>query len=80
MVIYGSRPFEVNLQAIAQYLNTFSVVQGSISITIEVKKKAKDFLVIKEDCSAGASTVSVSTLHMNAGEVFKSWHDEVGHW
>ncbi len=48
MVINEDQPFEANLKAIAHYLENLSVVDESISITPELNKKAKDFLVHDE--------------------------------
>ncbi len=48
MVIDENQLFEGNLKAIAHYLDKFLVVDESISITPELKKKAKNFLVHDE--------------------------------
>ncbi len=44
-VIDDHQPLESNLKAIAHYLDNLSIVHESISITPDVKMKAKDFLV-----------------------------------
>ncbi len=48
MLIDENQPFEANLKAVAHYLDNLSMVDESISITPELKKKAKDFLVHDE--------------------------------
>ncbi len=45
MVIDENQPFEANLKAMAHYLHKLSVLDESISITSELKKKARNFLV-----------------------------------
>ena len=58
LVIDDNQPFETNLNAIARQLDNLSVVDESISIKPESKKRAKDFLVHDENYSAALSTGS----------------------
>ncbi len=47
-LIDDDQPFEANLKAIGHYLNNLTVIDESISMTLELKRKAKDFLVRDE--------------------------------
>ena len=59
VIIDNHQPFEANLKAVKHILDTLSVVDESVSVTPEVKKKAKDAWYIMKDCSAAQSTGSV---------------------
>ncbi len=48
MLIDENQSFGANFKAITHYLDNFSIVDDSISITPELWKKAKDFLVHDE--------------------------------
>ena len=81
MVIDEDLPFEANLKAIAHYLDYVSVVDESIYITPELKKKAKDFLVHGEKLFRRPKYGICSVPHIEMREsISKGLHDEVDHW
>ncbi len=64
-----NQPFEANLKAFSHYLHNLSVVNMSISITSELKKKAKDFLVHDERLFRHTKFgIRFVPLQRNAGE------------
>ena len=67
MVIDYDCPFEANLKAIAHYLDNLSVVDGSISITPEVKKIEYTSWFMMKACPAAQSTGSVSSPTCKCG-------------
>ena len=81
VVIDDHQPFEANLKAIAHYLGNLSAVDEPISVTPEVKKKAKDFLVHDERLFR-RKKYGISFLpYMEMREsILKGLYDEVGHW
>ncbi len=81
MVIDENQPFEANLNAIAHYLDNLSIVALAISITLELKKKAKDFLAHDERllCRTKYGIRFVPHTEMRE-DILKGLHDEVGHW
>ena len=81
MVIEDHQPFEANIKAIAHYLDNFSVVDESISIRLEVKKKAKDFLVHDERLFRRTKYGIRFGPHIEMREsTLKGWYYEVGDW
>ncbi len=81
MVIGENQPFEANIKAIAHYLDKLSVVDESISITVELKKKAKDFLVHDERLFRRIKHGIRFVPYIEIREsILKGLHDEVGHW
>ena len=81
MVIDDHQPSEANLKAIAHYLDNLSVMDQSISITQEVKNKAKDFLIQDERLFRRTKygIRFVTHIEMRAS-ILNRLHDEVGHW
>ena len=81
MVIGENQPFEANIKAIAHYLDKLSVVDESISITVELKKKAKDFLVHDERLFRRIKHGIRFVPYIEIREsILKGLHDEVRHW
>ena len=81
MVIDENQPFEANLKPIAYYLDNLSVVDESISITPELKKKAKDFLVHDERLFRRTKYGIRFVPHIEMREsILKGLHDGFGHW
>ncbi len=81
MVIDENQSFKSNLEAIAHYLKNLSVVDESILITAEMKKKAKDFLVHDERLFRRTKYGILFAPHKEMQEsILKRLHDEVAHW
>ena len=81
MVIDDHQPVEANLRATAHYLDNLSVGDESISMTPEVKKKAKDFLVHDERLFRRTKYGIRFLPYIEMKErILKGLHDGVGHW
>ncbi len=80
-VINDNEPFEARLKASTHYLDNLLVVNESISITPELKRKAKDFLVHDEKLFRRTKYGIRFVPHIGMREIIlKGLHDEVGHW
>ena len=81
MIIDENQSFEAKLKAIAHYLDKLSVVDESISITPELKKKAKDFLVHDRILFRRTKYGIRFIPHVEMQEsILKGLHNEVEHW
>ena len=79
LVIDGNQSFESHLKAIAHYLHNLSVVDESISITPDLKNKAKDFLVHNERLFRRTKYGIRFLHHIEMQEsILKRLQDEVG--
>ncbi len=73
--------FEANLKVMAHYLNNLSVMDESISIAPELKKKAKDFFVHDKRLFSRSKCGIQFVSHIEMREsILKGLHDDVGHW
>ncbi len=80
-VIDENQPIEANLKSITDYLDKLSNLDESMSITPELKKKAKEFLVHDEKLFRRSKYGIRFGLHIEMREdILKGLHDEVGHW
>ncbi len=81
MMVVESCQLEANLNAIAHYPNNISVTDESILITLELKRKAKDFLVHDERLFLRTKYGIWFGPHISMSEsILKGLYDEVGHW
>ncbi len=81
MVIDENQPFEANIKAITHSLDTLAVVEGSISIMLEFKKKAKEFLAHDKRMFRRTKyrIRFIPRLEMRES-ILKGLHDKFGHW
>ena len=78
---FESCQLEGNLNAIACYLNNVSVTDESVSITPELNRKAKGFLVHDERLFRRNKYGIRIVLHIGMREsILEGFHDEVAHW
>ncbi len=80
MAIEENQPFETNFKAIARYLNKLSIMDEPISITPELNKKAKDFLVHDERLFRTKYGIRFAPHIEMRERILKGLNDEVGHW
>ncbi len=81
MMVVESCQLEANLNAIAHFLNNISVTNESIYITLEVNRKAKEFLFHGEKLFRHTKYSIRFVPHIAMREsILKGLYDEVGHW
>ncbi len=81
MITDENQSFEANFEAIEHFLDNISVVEESISITPELKKKAKDVLVDDGRLFRRPKYGIWFLPHIQMRQrMLKGLHEEVGYW
>ena len=81
LMVDDNQPFEVNLKPFAHYLDNLLVVDKLISITPELKRKAKDFLVHEQRLFRRIKYGIRFVPHIEMQEsILRGIHDEVRHF
>ncbi len=68
-MIDNNQPFEANLKAIGHHLGNLSVMDESISITLELKRRTKEFLVHDERLFCRTKYVTRFVPHIQMREI-----------